>query len=63
VKLSPFPEPAGALYGVTAGGKLYVFGGLAPGWQPRGLVYEYDPAADRWTRKSPMALASHDVIQ
>jgi N-acetylneuraminic acid mutarotase len=61
VKLAPFPEPAEELYGVAAAGKLYVFGGLAPGWKPRGLVYEYDPAADRWTRKSPMALASHHV--
>ena len=61
VKLAPFPEPAEELYGVAAGGKLYVFGGLAPGWVPRGLVFEYDPAADRWTRKQPMALASHHV--
>jgi N-acetylneuraminic acid mutarotase len=61
VKLAPFPEPAEELYGVAAGGKLYVFGGLAPGWIPRGLVYEYDPAADRWARKNPMALASHHV--
>jgi hypothetical protein len=39
-KLAPFPEPAEELYGVAAGGKLYVFGGLARGWKPRGLVYE-----------------------
>ncbi len=26
-----------------------------------GLVYEYDPASDKWTRKKPMALASHHV--
>lgn len=61
VKLAAFPEPAEELYGATAGGKLYVFGGLAPGWQPRGLVYEYDPGADRWTKKKPMALPSHHV--
>lgn len=27
VKLAPFPEPAEELYGVAAGGRLYVFGG------------------------------------
>lgn len=61
IKLAPFPEPAEELYGVAAGGKLYVFGGLAPGWKPRGLAYEYDPATDRWTKKKPMALPSHHV--
>ena len=61
VKLAPFPEPAEELYGVAAGGKLYVFGGLAPGWVPRGLVFEYDPAANAWAKKQPMALASHHV--
>ncbi len=61
VKLAPFPEPAEELYGVAAGGKLYVFGGLAPGWVPRGLVFEYDPAANAWAKKRPMALASHHV--
>jgi N-acetylneuraminic acid mutarotase len=61
VKLAPFPEPAEELYGIAAGGKMYVFGGLAPGWKPRGLAYEYDPAANKWIKKKPMALASHHV--
>ena len=61
VKLAPFPEPAEELYGVAAGGKLYVFGGLAPDWKPRGLAFEYDPATDKWTKNKPMALASHHV--
>lgn len=61
VKLAPFPEPGEEVYGIAAGGKLYVFGGLAPGWKPKGLVYEYDPATDQWTKKKPMALASHHV--
>jgi N-acetylneuraminic acid mutarotase len=61
VKLAPFPEPAEELYGVAAGGKLYVFGGLAPGWTPRGLVLEYSPGTNAWTRKQPMPLASHHV--
>ena len=43
VKLAPFPEPSEELLGVAAGGKMYVFCGLAPGWKPKALVYEYDP--------------------
>ena len=60
-KLAPFPEPAEELLGASAGGKMYVFCGLAPGWKPMGLVYEYDPASDKWTKKNPMPLASHHV--
>jgi len=58
---APFPEASEELYGVAAGGKLYVFGGLAPGWKPKGLVYEYDPAANKWTKKKNMPLASHHL--
>jgi len=61
VKLAPFPEPAEELLGASASGKLYAFCGLAPGWKPMGLVYEYDPASDKWTKKKPMALPSHHV--
>src|SRR5216110_2015496 len=60
-KLAAFPEPAEELLGASAGGKMYVFCGLAPGWKPIGMVYEYDPAGDRWTKKNPMPLASHHV--
>ena len=51
-----FPEPSEELYGITAGGKLYVFGGQQLGWKSLGMVYEYDPAADRWSRRNPMPL-------
>src|SRR2546427_2353676 len=61
VKLAPFPEPSEELYGAAAGGKFYVFGGLAPGWKPKALAYEFDPAANAWMKKKPMALASHHV--
>jgi N-acetylneuraminic acid mutarotase len=60
-KLAPFPEPSEELLGAAAGGKMYVFCGLAPGWKPKALVYEYDPATDQWTKKKPMALPSHHV--
>jgi N-acetylneuraminic acid mutarotase len=60
-KLAPFPEPAEEILGAAAGGKMYVFAGLAPVWKPMGLVYEYDPATDHWTKKKPMALPSHHL--
>ena len=60
-KLAPFPEPAEELLGAAAGGKMYVFCGLAPGWKPIGMVYEYDPATDKWAKKKPMPLLSHHV--
>jgi N-acetylneuraminic acid mutarotase len=60
-KLAPFPDPSEELLGASAGGKMYVFCGLAPGWKPKALVYEYDPASDKWAKKKPMALPSHHV--
>src|SRR5215813_13148718 len=58
---APFPEASEEVLGATAGGKLYVFCGLAPGWKPKALVVEYDPATNQWTKKKPMRLASHHV--
>jgi N-acetylneuraminic acid mutarotase len=61
---APFPAPAEELLGVTAGGKLYVLTGITPmpQWHPMGLVYEYDPATNQWTKKKPMALPAHHVM-
>lgn len=58
---APIPQGAEEVYGIAAGGKLYVFGGLAPGWKPIGMVFEYDPAANRWTRKRDMPQFVHHV--
>ena len=60
-QLAPFPVPSEELLGAAVGGKLYVFAGLAPGFRPRSLVYEYDPAADRWNERRPMPMALHHV--
>jgi len=60
-RLAPFPEPAEELWGAGAGGKLYVFGAIAPGWKPKSLVYEYDPDSDSWTKKKNMPLGMHHV--
>jgi len=57
-RLAPFPEPDEELYGVAAGGKMYVLGGFGGG-KARGGVFEYDPATDRWTKKKPMARPVH----
>jgi N-acetylneuraminic acid mutarotase len=59
--LAPFPDASEEVLGATANGKLYVFCGLGPAFKPKGLVYEYDPAANTWTQKKPMALPSHHV--
>jgi N-acetylneuraminic acid mutarotase len=61
VQGAPFPEPSEEVLGATAGGKLYVFAGLAPGWKPKAMVVEYEPASNAWTKKKPMRLASHHV--
>jgi len=61
VKLASFPDASEEVYGITSGGKLYIFGGLAPAWTPKGLVYVYDPATDKWTKKNNMPVPSHHV--
>lgn len=58
---APFPEASEEVLGAAAGGKLYVFAGIAPGWKPKALVFEYDPASGQWAKKRPMRLASHHV--
>ena len=58
---APFPAPPAEFLAVPAQGKLYLFGGLAPKFVPRGLVYEYDPATNVWSAKKPMPLPSHHL--
>ena len=64
-KASPFPEPEEELYGAVANGKLYVIGGFGymPFGNPPGLVYEYDPAGDKWTKKKGIPLRVHHQAQ
>jgi N-acetylneuraminic acid mutarotase len=63
VNLAPFPEPHEEVIGQGANGKMYVFAGLvsAPIWLPVGMVYEYDPPSNKWTKKKPMALPAHHL--
>jgi N-acetylneuraminic acid mutarotase len=58
---APFPDPSEEVLGATASGKFYVFAGLAPGWKPKAMVMEYDPASNSWSKKQPMWLAAHHV--
>ena len=46
ITAAPVPQGAEEVYGIAAGGKLYVFGGLALAWKPIGMVMEYDPATE-----------------
>ncbi len=57
-KGAPFPEADEELYGVPINGKLYVFGGW-DGGKARGVAYEYDPATDKWTKKTSMPRPAH----
>ena len=64
VKLAPIPEPSEEYDSAVVNGKLYLFGGNPvtvggkPG-APPGVVFEYDPAADRWTKKKNMPQPAH----
>ena len=57
-KGAPFPEPDEELYGITANGKMYVIGGFGGG-KAKGVVFEYDPAGDKWMKKNNMARPAH----
>jgi N-acetylneuraminic acid mutarotase len=59
VSLAPFPEPTPELAGAAVAGKFYAIQGQRPGFVPAGLVYEYDAAANAWTKKKPMPRALH----
>jgi N-acetylneuraminic acid mutarotase len=59
VSLAPFPEALEEVYGAAADGRLYVFSGLIPVWKPAGVVYQYDPGANAWTKRKPMAHPLH----
>ena len=58
-KAAPFPEAEEELYGASANGKMYVFGGFGQGGHPVGMAWEYDPAADKWTKKKNMPIPAH----
>jgi N-acetylneuraminic acid mutarotase len=59
----PFPMPMEEPVGVAVNGKFYIIQGLTDGgFQPMGVVYVYDPAANEWTKKNPMPVALHHAM-
>ena len=64
-KFAPFPEPSQEIGGTSVNGKLYIIGGLpfAPGQSPapKGIVWEYDGATDKWAKKKNMPAPAHHV--
>jgi hypothetical protein len=60
-KVAPFPIPEEELYGSVVG-RFYVLGGFGIGGMAPGLVFEYDPASDRWTRKKDLPIKVHHPI-
>jgi N-acetylneuraminic acid mutarotase len=60
---APFPEPQEELYALTIKGKVYVVGGFGRTGDPQGLMYEYDPGTDKWTKKKSMPAPVHHQAQ
>lgn len=58
---APLPEMAEEFSFAAANQKIYLLGGnpLGDSAAPKGLVQEYDPAADHWTKKKPMPVPTH----
>jgi N-acetylneuraminic acid mutarotase len=50
--LKPIPQGEEEVYGTAADGKLYVLGGLGifPGWEPKQMLWSFDPGSNEWTR-------------
>jgi N-acetylneuraminic acid mutarotase len=57
--LAPFPAPTREIVAVSAAGKIYMFAGQGNLFTPLGLVYEYDPVSNVWTKKKNMPLPVH----
>ncbi len=51
-QLKPIPQGEEEVYGTAAGGKMYVLGGLGafPGWEPKMMLWSFDPATSEWKR-------------
>lgn len=60
-KLKPIPQGEEEMYGTAIGGKVYVLGGLGvfPGWEPKQLLYSYDPATDEWKKLASIPEGIH----
>jgi len=59
--LPAFPVAAGGITAVAANGKLYAFAGQGNLDIPLGLVYEFNPSTNAWSKKKPMPLPAHHI--
>ena len=57
----PIPQGDEEVIGTALGGKLYVAAGLGafPGWEPKRMMWSYDPAAQQWTKLAPLPGGIH----
>jgi N-acetylneuraminic acid mutarotase len=58
---APFPEPSQEIGGTAVDGKIFILGGLINAQIPKPMLWEYDSATDKWTKKKDMPLASHHL--
>jgi len=61
--LKPIPQGEEEVYGTSFGGKLYVMGGLGvfPGWEPKQMLWSFDPATNEWTKLPNIPEGVHHV--
>ena len=58
---APYPQPTQEVGGAVVNGKLYIlgaYGANAPGGLA-GWLNEYDPANDKWTKKTDIPMPVH----
>src|SRR2546422_2687372 len=60
-QLKPIPQGEEEVYGTAAGGKMYVLGGLGafPGWEPKMMLWSFDPATSEWKRLASIPEGIH----
>src|SRR6267142_2624561 len=60
-QLKPIPQGEEEVYGTAAGGKMYVLGGLGafPGWEPKMMLWSFDPATAEWKRLASIPEGIH----
>ncbi len=59
-KGAPVSDTSEEFTSAAANGKIYLLGGTpAEGKNLQGLVQEYDPATDKWTKKKSMPVPTH----
>src|SRR3989441_11524046 len=60
-QLKAIPQGEEEVYGTPADGKMYVLGGLGafPGWEPKMMLWSFDPATSEWKRLASIPEGIH----